>query len=95
MNKVKFQPLRDRVLIKIQPPQENNIVVLSNEHETFERGIVKAVGPEVKYLEANDEVWITKLSALPIQVDDNDYVTIREKTILAFRRNKDGQEPLS
>jgi chaperonin GroES len=91
MGNVKIKPLADRVLIQPMEAEEktaSGIIIPDTAKEKPQKGTVVAVGPGTKDekmdLKAGDKVLYGKYSGTEIEIDDNDYLIMRQSDILAI-----------
>jgi chaperonin GroES len=84
---MKLKPLKDRVLVKYAEEEERTkggIYVPDTAKEKPQKGEVVAVGSEVKEVKKGNTVLFDKYSGSKVQVDDQDYLVIKEEDILAI-----------
>ena len=91
---MKFKPLRDRLLVEYSEEPEKSaggIIIPDSAKEKPQKGKVVAVGPgritddgklQKMELKVGDVVLFEKYSGSKINVDDNEYLIIREDDIL-------------
>lgn len=91
MAKVNIKPLADRVLIQPMEAEEttaSGIIIPDTAKEKPQKGTVVAVGPGTKDekmdLKAGDSVLYGKYSGTEIEIDNNDYLIMRQSDILAI-----------
>ena len=91
MANVKIKPLADRVLIQPMEAEEktsSGIIIPDTAKEKPQKGTVVAVGPGTKDekmdLKAGDMVLYGKYSGTEIEIDNNDYLIMRQSDILAI-----------
>jgi len=91
MANVKIKPLADRVLIQPKEAEEktaSGIIIPDTAKEKPQKGTVVAVGPGTKDekmdLKAGDNVLYGKYSGTEIEIDNNDYLIMRQSDILAI-----------
>jgi len=96
-SKLNIQPLADRVVVKAAEAEtktRSGIIIPDSAKEKPQKGEVVAVGPG-KYAEASgnlipltvkvgDTVLYGKYSGTEVNVDDTDYLMMRESDILAI-----------
>ncbi len=81
----KFQPLGDRVFITYTEEMERTaggIYVPDSAKEKPQRGMVRAVGKDVKNLKVGDQVLFDKYSGSKLRVDDEDCLILKEEDVL-------------
>lgn len=79
-------PIGDR--IAIVPPQERKtdggIIIAESTKSVTRRGVVAAVGPEVKWVKVGDVVYYDgRPQMLPVVSDDVGYLVVREVEVFA------------
>jgi chaperonin GroES len=82
---MKFKPLKDRVFISYSDETEKTaggIYVPDTAKEKPQKGKVEAVGPEVKELKVADTVFFDRYSGSKVNIDNNEYLIIKEEDIL-------------
>ena len=91
MSKVNIKPLADRVLVQAEPAEEttaSGIIIPDTAKEKPQRGTVIAVGngktDEPMTVKAGDTVLYGKYSGTEINVDDIEYLIMRESDIFAI-----------
>ena len=91
MGNVKIKPLADRVLVQPMEAEEktsSGIIIPDTAKEKPQKGTVVAVGPGTKDekmdLKAGDTVLYGKYSGTEIEIDNNDYLIMRQSDILAI-----------
>lgn len=90
-NKVNITPLHDRVVVKPAAAEEKTsggIIIPDTAKEKPQRGEVVAAGPGKKdepvTVKAGDTVLYGKYSGTEINVENQDYLIMRESDILAI-----------
>ena len=91
MGNVKIKPLADRVLVQPMEAEEktsSGIIIPDTAKEKPQKGTVVAVGPGTKDekmdLKAGDTLLYGKYSGTEIEIDNNDYLIMRQSDILAI-----------
>ncbi|MBL7112674.1 MAG: co-chaperone GroES [Bacteroidales bacterium] len=91
MGNVKIKPLADRVLIQPMEAEEkttSGIIIPDTAKEKPQKGTVIAVGPGIEdekmELKAGDKVLYGKYSGTEIEIDNNDYLIMRQSDVLAI-----------
>ena len=82
-----FKPLGDRVLIKFTDEAEKTaggIYIPETAKEKPQKGKVEAVGKDVEEVKVGDMVLFDKYSGSKIQMDDSDYLIIKEEEVLGI-----------
>jgi len=97
---MKFRPLHDRVLIKVQDSEEKTaggIIIPDTAKEKPQEGEVVAVGPGAKSEEGKvspmdvkigDIVLFGKWSGTEIKIDGNEYSIMKESDIMGISKGK-------
>ncbi|MBQ3468418.1 co-chaperone GroES [Candidatus Saccharibacteria bacterium] len=80
-----IKPLKDRVVAKIEQPQEKTAsgLLLGTAKEAPIYAVVESVGPDVKAVKKGDKILYKEFSTNKVKVDDIEYVIVEEKDILA------------
>ena len=81
-----LKPLKDRVIAKIDKPAEktaSGLLLPSDSKEKPSFAVVTAVGPDVKSIKKGDKILYKEYSTTSVKVDDEDYLILDEKDILA------------
>ncbi len=84
---MKFKPLKERVFVKYTEEMEKTvggIYVPDSAKEKPQKGKVEAVGSEVKEVKVGDQVFFDKYSGSKINIDDEEYLIIKEEDILGI-----------
>ena len=82
-----FKPLGDRVLVKFLDEVEKTaggIYIPETAKEKPQRGKVEAIGKDVEEVKVGEVVLFDKYSGSKIQMDDNDYLIIKEEEVLGI-----------
>ena len=85
-----FQPLGDRVFITYTEEMERTaggIYVPETAKEKPQRGVIQAVGKDVKNLKVNDQVLFDKYSGSKLRIDDEECLIIKEEDVLGVFTN--------
>jgi chaperonin GroES len=80
-----FQPLGDRVFVTYTEEMERTaggIYVPESAKEKPQRGIVRAIGKEVKNLKVGDNILFDKYSGSKLRIDDEDCLILKEEDVL-------------
>ena len=81
-----LKPLKDRVVAKIDKPAEktaSGLLLPSDSKEKPSFAVVTAVGPDVKSIKKGDKILYKEYSTTSVKVDDEDFLILDEKDILA------------
>jgi chaperonin GroES len=84
---MKFKPLKERVFIKYSEEMEKTpggLYVPDTAKEKPQKGVVEAVGPEVKEVKVGNTVLFDKYSGTKINLDNQEYLIIKEEDILGI-----------
>lgn len=85
---MKIKPLKERVVVKYSEEElektAGGIYVPDVAKEKPQRGIVEAVGSEVKEVKVGDIVLFDKYSGSKIKLNDVEYLIIKEEDILGI-----------
>jgi len=82
-----FQPLADRVFVTYTEEMDRTaggIYVPDSAKEKPQRGIVRAVGKDVKNLKAGDQILFDKYSGSKLRIDDEECLIIKEEDVLGI-----------
>lgn len=85
---MKIMPLKDRVVVRFSDENvektAGGIYVPDVAKEKPQKGIVEAVGKDVKELKTGNIVLFDKYSGSKIKVDDVEYLIVKEEDILGI-----------
>ena len=84
---MKFKPLKDRVFVKYSDEAEKTaggIYIPESAKEKPQKGVIEAVGSEVKEIKVGDIILFDKYSGSKINIDNNEYLIIKEEDILGI-----------
>lgn len=84
---MKFKPLKDRVFVKYSAEAEKTaggLYIPESAKEKPQKGIIEAVGSEVKEIKVGDTILFDKYSGSKINIDNNEYLIIKEEDILGI-----------
>jgi len=84
---MKFKPLKDRVFVKYSEEAERTaggLYIPESAKEKPQKGIIEAVGSEVKEIKVVDIILFDKYSGSKINIDNNEYLIIKEEDILGI-----------
>ena len=84
---MKFKPLKDRVFVKYSDEAEKTaggIYIPESAKEKPQKGIIEAVGSEVKEIKVGDIILFDKYSGSKVNIDNNEYLIIKEEDILGI-----------
>lgn len=82
---MKFKPLKDRVFVRYSEEIEKTaggIYVPDVAKEKPQKGIVEAVGKEVKEVKVGNTILFDKFSGSKISMDNVEYLILKEEDIL-------------
>jgi chaperonin GroES len=84
---MKFKPLKDRVFVKYSDEAERTaggIYIPESAKEKPQKGVIEAVGSEVKEIKVGDTILFDKYSGSKVNIDNNEYLIIKEEDILGI-----------
>lgn len=87
---MKVKPLKERLFVKYSTEEEKTaggLFIPDTAKEKPQRGIVEAVGSEVKDVKAGDTVLFDKYSGSKVNIDEVEYLIIKEEDILGIIEN--------
>jgi chaperonin GroES len=82
-----FKPLADRVFVTYTEEMDRTsggIYVPDSAKEKPQRGIVRAVGKDVKNLKVDDQILFDKYSGSKLRIDDEECLIIKEEDVLGI-----------
>ena len=82
-----FKPLGDRVFVKFTDEAEKTaggIYIPETAKEKPQKGKVEAVGKDVEEVKVGDIILFDKYAGSKIQMDDSDYLIIKEEEVLGI-----------
>lgn len=85
---MKIKPLKDRVVVKYSEEEmektAGGIYVPDVAKEKPQKGIVEAVGSEVKEVKAGNTVLFDKYSGSKVKLNDTEYLIVKEEDLLGI-----------
>lgn len=84
---MKFKPLKDRVFVKFSEEGEKTaggLYIPDTAKEKPQRGVVEAVGSEVKEVKVGNTILFDKYSGSKVTMDNNEYLIVKEEDILGI-----------
>ena len=84
---VKFKPLKDRVFVSYTEELEKTaggLYIPDSAKEKPHSGKVEAVGDEAKSVKVGDKILFDKYSGSKINIDNKDFLIIKEEDILGI-----------
>lgn len=81
-----LKPLKDRVVAKVEKPAEktsSGLLLPSDSKEKPSFAVIEAVGPDVKSVKKGDKIIYKEYSTTNVKIDDEDFIILDEKDILA------------
>jgi chaperonin GroES len=84
---MKFKPLKDRVFVKYTEDAEKTaggLYIPDSAKEKPQKGLVEAVGSEVKEVKVGNTILFDKYSGSKVNIDSNEYLIIKEEDILGI-----------
>ena len=82
-----LKPLGDRILVALDLSEEktaSGLIIPDSAQDKGFRGVVLAIGDDVKEIEAGFRVLIGKYSGVEMNINDRDCVLLREEDTLAI-----------
>ena len=82
-----LQPLKDRVVIKMEESKEatqGGIILPDAAQKKPQRGTVIAIGKDVDELQVKDIVYVAEQSGVEVEVDGEKYVLMMEQNVLGY-----------
>lgn len=82
---MKFKPLKDRVFVSYSEEMEKTvggIFIPESAKEKPQKGKIEAIGDEVKTVKVGDSILFDKYSGSKINMDNVDYLILKEEDIL-------------
>jgi len=82
-----FRPLKDRVFVKYSEDAERTpggLYIPDSAKEKPQKGLVQAVGSEVKEVKTGYTILFDKYSGSKVIIDNNEYLIIKEEDILGI-----------
>lgn len=89
-----LEPIGERLLVEIVPPEQvlaSGIILPEQALEKPQRGLVTAVGDEVKRIAVGDEVLYSKFGGTELKVEGQELVLLRESDVFV-RVHEDAAE---
>lgn len=84
---MKIKPLKDRVFVRFTEETEKTaggLYIPDSAKEKPQKGQVEAVGSEVKDVKVGNVILFDKYSGSKINIDNNEYLIIKEEDILGI-----------
>ncbi|MDA8079960.1 MAG: co-chaperone GroES [Nitrospiraceae bacterium] len=84
---MKFKPLKDRVFVKYTEEGEKTaggLYIPDTAKEKPQKGVVEAVGSEVKEVKVGNTILFDKYSGSKVTIDSNEYLIVKEEDILGI-----------
>jgi chaperonin GroES len=84
---MKFKPLADRILGKIEEQEqktESGIIIPDTAKEKPQKARVEAVGGDVEHVKVGDLVLFAKYSGTELKLNDQDYIILKEDEVLGI-----------
>ncbi|MBI5102769.1 MAG: co-chaperone GroES [Nitrospirae bacterium] len=84
---MKFKPLKDRVFVSYSEEGERTaggLYIPDSAKEKPQKGVVKAVGSEVKEIKVGNTILFDKYSGSKVNIDNDEYLIIKEEDILGI-----------
>ena len=82
---MQLKPLQDRVVaIKEEPMKATKTgILLGDAQEKPAYAVVESVGPDVKVVKKGDKIIYKQYSTTDVNIDDKDYIILKEEDVLA------------
>lgn len=87
---MKVKPLKERLFVRYSTEEEKTsggLFIPDTAKEKPQKGTVEAVGSEVKDVKAGDTVLFDKYSGSKVNIDEVEYLIIKEEEILGIIEN--------
>lgn len=84
---MKFKPLKDRVFVTYSEEGEKTaggIYIPEAAKEKPQKGVVEAVGSEVKEIKVGNAILFDKYSGSKVNIDNIEYLIIKEEDVLGI-----------
>jgi chaperonin GroES len=84
---MKFKPLKDRVFVTYSDEGEKTsggIYIPEAAKEKPQKGVVEAVGSEVKEIKVGNAILFDKYSGSKVNIDNVEYLIIKEEDVLGI-----------
>lgn len=84
------KPLKERLFVRYFEEEEKTsggLFIPDTAKEKPQKGIVEAVGSEVKDVKVGDKVLFDKYSGSKVNIDEAEYLIIKEEDILGIIEN--------
>ncbi len=84
---MKFKPLKDRVFVTYSEEGEKTaggIYIPEAAKEKPQKGVVKAIGSEVKEIKVGNAILFDKYSGSKVNIDNIEYLIIKEEDVLGI-----------
>lgn len=84
---IQFKPLKDRVFVRYSEEMDRTaggIYVPDTAKEKPQKGIVEAVGSEVKEVKVGNTILFDKYSGSKTTIDNTEYLIIKEEDVLGI-----------
>lgn len=84
---MKFKPLKDRVFVTYSEEGERTaggLYIPDSAKEKPQKGVVEAVGSDVKELKVGNTILFDKYSGSKVNIDNIEYLIIKEEDILGI-----------
>ncbi len=82
---VKFRPLKERVFVSYAAEPDktaSGLYIPDAAKEKPQKGVIEAIGSEVKDVKVGETVLFDKYSGSKINIDDEEYLILKEEDIL-------------
>ena len=87
---MRVKPLKERLFVKFSQEEEKTVgglFIPDSAKEKPQKGVVEAVGSEVKDVKVGDTVLFDKYSGSKVNIDEVEYLIVKEEDILGVVEN--------
>jgi chaperonin GroES len=87
---MRVKPLKERLFVKFSQEEEKTVgglFIPDSAKEKPQKGVVEAVGSEVKDVKVGDTVLFDKYSGSKVNIDEVEYLIVKEEDILGVIEN--------
>jgi chaperonin GroES len=87
---MKVKPLKERLFVRYYQEEEKTsggLFIPDTAKEKPQKGVVEAVGSEVKDVKVGDTVLFDKYSGSKVNIDEVEYLIVKEEDVLGVIEN--------
>ena len=87
---MKVKPLKERLFVRYSAEEEKTaggLFIPDTAKEKPQKGVVEAVGSEVKDVKVGDTVLFDKYSGSKVNIDEVEYLIVKEEDVLGVIEN--------